>query len=307
MSYLKLYLTKFMAVLIMLSVALAGVVYVPVNASADEAADAALTDDDFDDEDDEEDDDEDYEDDDFEMETVMNFCATSISKTSVKLKWDKAEDVDGYEVSYKSASSKKWITKELSASKTKLTVSKLKVDTKYNFRIRAFISYLDDDEDDEDDEDETEITDEEFDDEDDEDEDDEDFDDIEYGGYSKMNLRTLKKDGSGDKQAVSNTYEKAAPKHVKVPKIKKINANAGKASLTWKKSAKASGYEVYMSKKAKTHYKRIGTIKKVKVTKYTSKKLKKGTTYYFKLRAYVKQGSKKAYTSYSKVKSIKIK
>lgn len=306
MRSMKIFLKSLMTVIIALCIAVTGVIYYPAAADADELTDAALTDDDF--EDDEEDD-EDYEDDDYEMETVVNFCATSISKKSVKLKWDKVDDIDGYELSYKKASSSKWTTKQISNSKTSFTVTKLKVNTKYNFRIRAYISYLDD-EDDEDEEDEDlEYTDEEYDEDygDEEDEEDEDFDDYEYGGYSNMNLRTLRKDGSGDKQAVSDTYEKSAPKHVKVPSLKKVKLNSGKATVTWKKSSKAKGYEVYMSKKVKSRFKRVAKINKVKTVKYTTKKLKKGTTYYFKVRAFVKQGSQVSYTKYSKVKSIKVK
>ncbi|MCI8307023.1 MAG: hypothetical protein HFH14_03130 [Lachnospiraceae bacterium] len=241
----------------------------------------------------------------------MNFCATSISKKSVKLKWDKVEDVDGYEISYKAASSSKWITKEIAASKKALTVTKLKVNTKYNFRIRAFIHYEDDDDDDDDYEEDDEYTDEDFsDDEEFDEDDDEDYDELEeyeYGGYSKMNLKTLTKDGAGDKQAVSDKYEHSAHKSVKVPVLKKIQSTGGKVNLTWKKSQKASGYEVYMSKKAKSRFKCVAKLKKSGKVKYTSKKLKKGTTYYFKVRAYVKNGSTTSYTKYSKTKNIKIK
>lgn len=304
---MKIFLKALMTVIIALSIAATGIIYCPVAADADETTDAASTDDNFDDseEDDDEDyDDEDYEDDEYEMDVVVNFCATSISKKSVKLKWDKVDDIDGYELSYKKASSSKWTTKQISKSKTSFNVTKLKVNTKYNFRIRAFIRYLDDDEENEEvEEDEDDENDEEV----EEDEEVGEDKEVEYGGYSKMNLRTLRKDGSGNKQAFSDTYEKSAPKSIKVPSIKKVHLKSGKATVTWKKSAKAKGYEVYMSKKAKSRFKRVAKINKVKTVKYTTKKLKKGTTYYFKVRAFVKQGSQTKYTKYSKVKSIMVK
>lgn len=307
--YIKGCVKRLFSVIISFCVAITGALYIPVYAAADELADVPLTDDDFDDDSEEEDFDEDEED--YGIDTVINFFAVSISKKSVKLKWDKVEDIDGYELSYKKASSSKWIIKEIPKSKKAVKVSGLKVNTKYNFRIRPYIYYGDDEDyEDEDSEDEDlEFTDEEFE-EDSDEEDDEEYEEIEdyeYGEYSNMTFRTLAKDGSGDKQAVSDTYEKAAPKSVKVPVLKKIKTSGGKVNLTWKKSLKASGYEVYMSKKALSRFKRISKINKAGTVKYTSKKLKKDAVYYFKVRAYVKQGSQTSYTSYSKVKRIKVK
>lgn len=311
MRSMKIFLKSLMIVIIALSIAVTGIIYCPAAADADEMTDTAVTDDDSDDSEEAEDDEEDDDEEEDEIDVVVNFYAPSISKKSVKLKWDKVEDIDGYELSYKKASSSKWKTKQLPKSKTSFTVTKLNVNTKYNFRIRAFISYLDEEDDDDDeyyddDADGTDDVDDE-DDEDDEDDDEEDFDDYDYGRYSKMNLRTLKKNGSGKKQAFSDTYEKSAPKSIKVPLITKVKLKSGKVAVTWKKSAKAKGYEVYMSKKAKSRFKRVAKINKVKTVNYTTKKLKKGTTYYFKVRAFAKKGSKTLYTKFSKTKSIKAK
>lgn len=310
---MRLFLKSLMTVIIALSIAITGIIYSPATAGADEPTDAASTDNSLDDSEDQDDDegddedDDDEEDDDYEMDFVVNFCATSISKKSVKLKWDKVNDIDGYELSYKKASSSKWTTKQISKSKTSFKVTKLKVNTKYNFRIRTFINYLDDDDNDDEEEEDYENEEDYEDEEDDDEEDEEDLDDYEYSKYSRMNLRTLKKNGSGKKQAFSDTYEKSAPKNISVPLIKKVALKSAKATVTWKKSAKAKGYEVYMSKKPKSRFKRVAKINKVKTVKYTTKKLKKGTKYYFKVRAFVKKGSHTLYTKYSKVKSIKTK
>ncbi len=86
--------------------------------------------------------------------------------------------------------------------------------------------------------------------------------------------------------------------------VKKTKKKKKKVAITWKKSANASGYEIYLSKKKKTGYKKAGN---VTGTKKTIKR-KKGT-YFVKIRAYNKQASttKKIYGAFSKVKKIRVK
>ena len=79
------------------------------------------------------------------------------------------------------------------------------------------------------------------------------------------------------------------------------------ATLTWKKNSKATGYEIYMSTKKSSGYKKIATVKSWKKITYTKKKLTKKKTYYFKLRAYKKAGGKVYRSSFSKVKKVKVK
>lgn len=311
MKRMKYYSTKLMALLIAMCLAMSGIIFTASASKADEATD--VTEEEFYDEEFEEEDEEEEDEDDYEIDEVVNFCASKIAKKSVTLKWSKVSDIDGYELQYKKASSGKWITKELSASKTSYKVTKLKVGTKYNFRIRAFISYEEDeDEEDWEDEEEIDLSDVEYDedyeeDEDWEDEEDEEWDDYEYGGYAKMTLKTLNKDGSGDKSAVSDKYENSAPKHVKATKLTSVKAKDTSAVIKWKLSAKASGYELYMSTKKTSGFKKITTVKKAKTLTFTKKGLKEGKTYYFKIRAFVKNGKQTSYTKYSGVKTLKIK
>lgn len=70
-------------------------------------------------------------------------------------------------------------------------------------------------------------------------------------------------------------------------KAKVVKSKKAKKSvkLTWKKASRAKGYQVYVSKKNKKHFKKSATVKKTKKTL----KLKKGT-YYVKVRAYNKTG-----------------
>ncbi|MCM1499820.1 MAG: fibronectin type III domain-containing protein, partial [Clostridium sp.] len=67
-----------------------------------------------------------------------------------------------------------------------------------------------------------------------------------------------------------------------------------------------SGYEVYM-KTGSGKYKLVKTINKGKTVSYTQSKLKKGTKYTFKVRAYKSAGGQKVYGAYSKTKSIRLK
>lgn len=104
--------------------------------------------------------------------------------------------------------------------------------------------------------------------------------------------------------SVSNTYILKAPAKVK----KSIKGKGSKKNVTisFGKVAKASGYEIYKSTKKKGKYKKAATLTSGKTVKKTFKKMKKGT-YYYKVRAYKKNGKKKIYTDYSKVLTVKVK
>lgn len=98
---------------------------------------------------------------------------------------------------------------------------------------------------------------------------------------------------------------KVSPKKVANLKIKKKSASSIK--ISWKRDKKATGYQVMMKTGKKGNYKLIKTIKKNKIVTYTKNKLKKGKTYYLKVRAYKVIDGKKVYGDYSKVKKIVIK
>ncbi|MDO4340418.1 MAG: hypothetical protein Q4C91_20405 [Eubacteriales bacterium] len=85
-----------------------------------------------------------------------------------------------------------------------------------------------------------------------------------------------------------------------VPSGFKATKSASALKLQWKKAAGASGYEVYLYKNSKWT--------KVKTTTgltYTTKAVKKGTTYKYKVRAYRTVKGKKIYGSYTSAKSVK--
>ena len=94
---------------------------------------------------------------------------------------------------------------------------------------------------------------------------------------------------------------------VKAPVIKSAKASSNKVKLTYGKVKGASGYVVYMSNSKKGKFSKKATVKSGKTTKVTIKKLKKGRTYYFKMKAYKTVNGKKVYSKYSKVKKAAIR
>lgn len=102
------------------------------------------------------------------------------------------------------------------------------------------------------------------------------------------------------------TTPKVVPGKVKNIKavVKKTKNKKKKITITWKKAANASGYEIFLSKKKNKGYKKVASVKKLKATI----KRKKGT-YFLKIRAYTKQVSdkKNVFGSFSKAKKIKVK
>ena len=98
--------------------------------------------------------------------------------------------------------------------------------------------------------------------------------------------------------------EVAVKKPAKVSGLKVLSNKKKTAVITWKKAKDAKGYEVYRSLKKNGGFKKIATTSKLK---YTDKKVKSKKTYYFKLKAFNKSGSKKVDGAFSAVKKIKIK
>ncbi len=105
----------------------------------------------------------------------------------------------------------------------------------------------------------------------------------------------------GDTSVALTTATKPA-----APKISKLTAAKGSATLVWTNVAGESGYEVYCSTKKDSGFKKLGTYK-ADVTKATASKLTSGKTCYFKVRAYTKLDSGIIYGAWSPVKSVKIK
>lgn len=85
----------------------------------------------------------------------------------------------------------------------------------------------------------------------------------------------------------------------------KVKVKKTKATVTWKKNAKVTGYEVYRSLKKKSGYKKVATVKKNTKVKFVNKNLKKGKKYFYKVRTFTKINGKTYYGKYSAVKATK--
>lgn len=97
---------------------------------------------------------------------------------------------------------------------------------------------------------------------------------------------------------------------VSVPKVtglKVKNVKGKKMLITWKKVKNVKGYRITYALNSKfTKSRKTVNISKNSVTK-TISKLKKGKTYYVKVQAYKKNGTKKVFGKVSTVKKVKIK
>ena len=92
----------------------------------------------------------------------------------------------------------------------------------------------------------------------------------------------------------------------KISGVKKVSATKNNIKLSWTKQAGVSGYEVWMYDSDLEEYTRVKTVSK-DFASATITDLKKGKTYKYMVRAYVKAGSKKYYGEYSNVFSAKTK
>lgn len=89
--------------------------------------------------------------------------------------------------------------------------------------------------------------------------------------------------------------------------LKKVAAGSKSAVITWDKHPGVTGYEVTYSNTNKFKKVKTYSVSGASSKKMTIKKLTKGKTYYFKVRAYKNVSGTKVYGPYSSVKSAKIK
>ena len=99
-----------------------------------------------------------------------------------------------------------------------------------------------------------------------------------YSGYSGM---------------VSAKPVLATPTGIKASKVSTTSTK-----ISWSKVSEASGYEVFRASSSKGSYVKVGTVSGSTLS-YTNKALKKGKTYYYKVRAYKTVSGKKIYSNYS--------
>lgn len=117
------------------------------------------------------------------------------------------------------------------------------------------------------------------------------------------NTKANTKTNTSAKKSVKKKISK--PKKVKLKYVSALGK--GKVAVIWKLFTSQNGFQLQYAQNRKFTKKS----KMVRKNRYTSivtlKKLKRGKTYYFRVRAYNKSGSKKKYGKWSNVKKIKIK
>lgn len=130
-------------------------------------------------------------------------------------------------------------------------------------------------------------------------------DTVKCGTTYYYKVRSYAKTDSGTVYSASYSNIVSGKSTLSKPTIK-LTAGSKKATVNITKVTGAGGYEIYMSTKKDSGYKKIKTVTS-KTLKYTKGSLTKGKKYYFKVKAYIKVNDKKVYSAYSAVKSVKVK
>ncbi len=100
---------------------------------------------------------------------------------------------------------------------------------------------------------------------------------------------------------------KSATPTLSKPVMKTLKAGSKSITVRWNKVSGAYGYKIYRSTKKSSGYKLVKTITKGSTVSWKNTGLKKGTRYYYKVKAYRTVDKKKVYSSYSSSKYIKSK
>jgi len=87
----------------------------------------------------------------------------------------------------------------------------------------------------------------------------------------------------------------------------KLKAGSKEMTATWKKVSGVTGYQLEYSLKKDFSSSKTAAIAKAATEKKTIKNIKKGKTYYVRIRAYKKVNGKAYYSAWSAVKKVKIK
>ena len=125
---------------------------------------------------------------------------------------------------------------------------------------------------------------------------------VEKAGISYISLAGKEDTGFGESSLAGALVKVTAVPAKTV--LKSAKAGKKKATLKWKKAAGAKKYQVYRANKKNGKFKKVVTVKK---TSFVNKKLKKGKTYFYKVRAIAKADGKTYKGAFSKVKKVKVK
>ncbi len=110
--------------------------------------------------------------------------------------------------------------------------------------------------------------------------------------------------GIGEYTGTNSTEFYILPKKVAWKSVK--SKKRGTAILKWKKAGIVSGYEIYRTYNKSYEGYLVKTVGGKK-TSYKNKDLPRGTSYYYKIRAYKNVGDQKLYGKFSKLKKVRIR
>jgi hypothetical protein len=102
-----------------------------------------------------------------------------------------------------------------------------------------------------------------------------------------------------------NDISISLPNKVVLSSAKKASSTS--VNVTWKEVKFAEGYCVYMKTSKDGKYKKLADIDEGDVTTYNKSRLKRGTTYYFRVRAYKTIFDEKSYGELSGEKKVTLK
>ena len=129
--------------------------------------------------------------------------------------------------------------------------------------------------------------------------------DLKAGTAYKYKVRAITKDDGSIYGAYSDVFATATK--TKTPSISSVYSKTkGKAVVKWNNVSGESGFQLYYASSKDGTYKKVKSYEANKLAGSKSK-LKSGKKYYFKVRAYKKTSSGTVYSSWSSVKSVKIK
>ena len=127
---------------------------------------------------------------------------------------------------------------------------------------------------------------------------------VSYKNNKAVGVATVTVTGKGGYTGTKKVTFNILPRSVAISKL-----TAGKQLLTvkWGRRAEATGYELQYAMKSSFAGAKTVRIKKNATVSATIKKLKKGKTYYVRLRSYKTVGKKTYYSAWSKGKGVKVK
>ena len=125
-----------------------------------------------------------------------------------------------------------------------------------------------------------------------------------YANNKKIGVATVTVTGQGNYTGSRQLTFKIVPK---APAISRLKATSGQVTVSWKKVAGVTGYQVVYSLKSNFASSVKKLVKGASKSSLAVKGLKAGKTYYFRMRTYRTVNGKTYWSDWSKTKSVKAK